>query len=84
VKLRDAGVKTPDFLVIGNGRAVVVEVDGRHHYGTTRKADDADRDRHWSRCDVYTVRIAGHHTYDAPGLVKLLREELRRRLWPSR
>jgi tetratricopeptide (TPR) repeat protein len=39
VKLRDAGVKTPDFLVIGNGRAVVVEVDGRHHYGTTRKSE---------------------------------------------
>ena len=32
VKLRDAGVRTPDFLVIGNGRALVIEVDGRHHY----------------------------------------------------
>jgi len=56
VKLRDAGVKTPDFLVIGNGRAVVIEMDGPHHYTTSRKADDATRDRHWSRCDVHTVR----------------------------
>lgn len=73
-------MKTPDFLLIGNGRTVVIEVDGPHHYRATRKADDADRDRHWSRCDVYTVRIAGQHTEDVPALVKLLREELRRRL----
>ena len=84
VRLRDAGVRTPDFLVIGNGRALVIEVDGRHHYGTTRKADDADRDRHWSRCDVHTVRIADQHTEDATALVKLLREELLRRLWQGR
>lgn len=83
VKLRDAGVKTPDFLVIGNGRAVVIEMDGPHHYTTSRKADDATRDRHWSRCDVYTVRIVSEQTEDAPALVRLLREELRRRLWRS-
>jgi hypothetical protein len=29
---------------------VVIEVDGSHHYGRTRKADDEDRDRHWIRC----------------------------------
>jgi hypothetical protein len=33
-KLRDSGVRAPDFVVIGNGRAVVIEVDGPHHYLT--------------------------------------------------
>lgn len=82
VKLRDAGVRTPDFLVLGNGRAVAIEVDGVHHYGATRKADDADRDRHWSRCGVPTVRIGAHHTDEAEALQELLVEELRRLLWP--
>jgi len=81
VKLRDAGVRTPDFLVLGNGRAVVIEVDGVHHYGTTRKADDADRDRHWSRCDVPTLRIGAHHADEPEALRELLVEELRRLLW---
>ena len=48
VRLRDTGVRTPDFLVVGNGRAVVIEVDDPSHYRTTRRADDADRDRHWA------------------------------------
>lgn len=84
VRLRDSGVRTPDFLVIGNGRAVVIEVDGGKHYGSTRKADDADRDIHWSRCSVHTVRIADHHTRDRVSLASRLREEVRRRLWPPR
>ena len=46
-RLRDVGGRSPDFVVIGNGRAVVVEVDGPHHFGATRKADDHTRDRHW-------------------------------------
>lgn len=48
-KPRDGGVRTPDFVVLGNGRAAIIEVDGPHHYGRTRKADDAARDRHWER-----------------------------------
>ena len=44
-RLRDAGVRTPDFVVIGNGRAGIIEVDGPHHFGATRKADDHARDR---------------------------------------
>ena len=32
-RLRDTAVRTPDFVVIGNGRAVVIEVDGPHHSG---------------------------------------------------
>jgi hypothetical protein len=80
-KLRDAGVRTPDFVVLGNGRAVVIEVDGPHHYGSTRKADDADRDRHWDRCGVHTVRIGAHHTNEPAALKELLHEELARWLF---
>jgi hypothetical protein len=75
-KLRDAGVRTPDFVVVGNGRAAIIEVDGHHHDGATRKADDADRDLHWRRCGVDTVRIASDHTT----LKARLEEELRRNL----
>jgi hypothetical protein len=82
-KLRDAGVRTPDFAVVGNGRATIIEVDGPHHYGRTRKADDHDRDRHWDRCGVHTIRIASEHTSDPASLKALLREDLKRRLWTS-
>jgi hypothetical protein len=82
-KLRDAGVRTPDFVVVGNGRAAIIEVDGPHHYARTRKADDHDRDRHWDRCGVHTIRIASEHASDPASLKDLLREDLRRRLWPS-
>jgi hypothetical protein len=80
-KLRDSGVRAPDFVVIGNGRAVVIEVDGPHHYGRTRKADDATRDRHWRRCGVSTIRITSEHTNDPGSLKALLEEEFRRELW---
>ena len=80
-KLRDLGVRTPDFVVIGNGRATVIEVDGRAHYGTTRRADDHTRDRHWERCGVNTIRIASEQTEDPAALKKLLREDIARRLW---
>lgn len=83
-RLRDAGVRTPDLVVLGNGRAVVIEVDGPHHYGSTRKADDADRDRHWSRCGIQTIRIGAHHTAEPTALRELLREELSRWLFEGR
>jgi len=82
-KLRDAGVRTPDFVLIGNGRAAIIEVDGPQHYGRTRKADDHDRDRHWDRCGVPTIRIPTEHAGDPASLKELLREDLRRRLWPN-
>ena len=82
-KLRDAGVRTPDFVVAGNGRAAIIEVDGPHHYARTRKADDHDRDRHWDRCGVHTIRIASEHASDPTSLKALLREDLKRRLWMS-
>jgi AbiJ N-terminal domain 3 len=84
VKLRDAGVRSPDFLVIGNGRAVVIEIDGRHHYGTTRKADDADRDRHWARCNVDTISITAEYTDNRAELAARLREEFTRHLLQRR
>jgi len=34
-------VRTPDFLVLGNGRAAIIEADGSYHYGRTRKVDDS-------------------------------------------
>jgi hypothetical protein len=80
-RLRDAGVRSPDFVVIGNGRAVIVEVDGPRHFGVTRKADDHTRDRHWDRCGVPTIRIASEHADDPASLRELLQEDLRRRLW---
>lgn len=83
-KLRDAGVRSPDFTVLGNGRAVVIEVDGPHHYGRTRKADDEDRDRHWVRCGIQTIRIAHEHTTDPTSLKDRLREDLSRLLYPPR
>jgi AbiJ N-terminal domain 3 len=82
-KLRDSGVRSPDFVVIGNGRAAVIEVDGPHHYGRTRKADDATRDRHWGRCGVSTIRITSEQTDDPGSLKALLQEDLRRELWRS-
>lgn len=83
-KLRDAGVRSPDFTVLGNGRAVIIEVDGPHHYGRTRKADDEDRDRHWMRCGIHTIRIAHEHTSRPAELKERLREDLGRLLFPPR
>ena len=82
-RLRDSGVRTPDFVVVGNGRAAIIEVDGPNHYGTTRKADDHTRDRHWDRCGVHTIRIPSEHTNDLESLKELLREDLKRRLWTN-
>jgi AbiJ N-terminal domain 3 len=82
-KLRDTAVRTPDLVVIGNGRAAIIEVDGPRHYARTRKADDQDRDRHWDRCGVHTIRIPSERASDPASLRVLLREDLRRRLWPS-
>lgn len=76
-RLRDAGVRYPDFAVIGNGRAVIIEVDGVHHYAKTRKADDQDRDR----CGVHTIRIPSEHTSNLDSLKDRLREDLNRKPW---
>jgi hypothetical protein len=80
-RLRDAGVRFPDFVVIGNARAVVIEVDGPHHRGATRRADDQTRDRQWDRCGVPTIRIPSEFADDTASLMALLKEDLRRKLW---
>ena len=80
-RLRDADVRTPDFVIVGNGRAVIIEVDGPRHIGATRRADDHTRDRHWDRCGVHTIRIPSQHAADPAPLKDLLREDLKRRLW---
>jgi hypothetical protein len=78
-RLRDSGVRAPDFVVVGHGRAAIIEVDGPHHYGTTRKADDHTRDRHWERCGVRTIRIPSEFADDsAASLKELLSEDLKR------
>ena len=82
-KLRDGGVRTPAFVVLGNGRAAIIEVDGPHHYGRTCKGDDAARDRHWARCGVPTIRITSEHADDPGSLKALIQEDLRRQLWRS-
>jgi hypothetical protein len=82
-RLRDTGVRTPDFVVMGNGRAVVIEVDGPYHSSRNRRADDADRDLHWRRCGVVTIRIASEHASDPRGLKARLEEELKRDLRTS-
>lgn len=72
----------PNFVVLGNGRAII-EVDGPHHYGRTRQADDAARDRHWARCGVPAIRITSEHADDPGSLKALFQEDLRRQLWRS-
>lgn len=80
VQLRDADRPlSPDILVIGNGRAAIVEVDGPHHRARTRRVDDDDRNRHWTRCGVESVRVSVENIDAHPGQVeRVLREDLSR------
>lgn len=72
---------TPDVLVIGNGRAVVVEVDSHYHRTHRRRVDDDDRNRHWTRCGVRCVRIAVENIDSAAAEAEqALREDLAREL----
>ena len=82
-KLRDTAVRTPDFVVIGNGRAAVIEVDGPHHSGRNRRADDADRDLHWGRCGVADHPHRQRARQRPRSLKALLQEELKRELRAS-
>lgn len=84
VQLQRMGLRTPDLVVLGNGRALVIEVDGPYHRKPTRKADDSERDRHWRRCGITTYRIPVEHVDEPEELERLLREELRRALYPAR
>lgn len=56
-RIRAGNVWTPDFLLIGNGRAMLIEVDGPHHSKEHRRADDDMRDSQWRRCGVQVRRV---------------------------
>ncbi len=78
VRLRAGHTWTPDFVVIGRGRAVVFEVDGPHHRRVKRFADDKNRDLQWLRCGIQTVRLTVEDMKDDEELDGRVREELRR------
>jgi len=61
-RIRAGNVWTPDFLLIGNGRAMLIEVDGPHHSQAQRRADDDMRDAQWRRCGVQVRRVPVEYT----------------------
>jgi hypothetical protein len=83
-RLRTLNTRTPDLVVVGNGRAVVFEVDGPHHRAGHRLADDRNLDLQWERCGVGVVRLPVEDLADLAQLEARLREELNRRLYPAR
>lgn len=62
VRIRAGNVWTPDFLVVGNGRAMVIEVDGPHHAKERRRADDDVRDLQFRRCGLEVRRVPVEYT----------------------
>jgi len=61
-RIRAGNVWVPDFLLIGNGRAMLIEVDGPHHSKEHRRADDDMRDAQWRRCGVQVRRVPVEYT----------------------
>lgn len=57
VGIRAGNTWTPDFLLVGNGHAMVLEVDGPQHAKDHRRADDDVRDNQWRRCGVPVRRV---------------------------
>ncbi|GAA2137915.1 hypothetical protein GCM10009760_18820 [Kitasatospora kazusensis] len=82
VRLRAGHTWTPDITVFGNGRIVIFEVDGPHHRQARRYADDRNRDLQWQRCGVPVVRLPVEDLTNHDQLIKRLREEILRHLWP--
>jgi very-short-patch-repair endonuclease len=62
MRIRAGNVWVPDFLLIGNGRAMLIEVDGPHHSKEHRRADDDMRDAQWRRCGVQVRRVPVEYT----------------------
>lgn len=79
-RLRAGHTWSPDFIVTGRGRAVVIEVDGPHHRAPIRRADDGNRDLQWRRCGVPVVRLPVEDLTEDAALDSRLSEELRRHL----
>jgi hypothetical protein len=82
VRLQAGHTWTPDIIVLGNGRAVVFEVDGPHHRDRRRYADDRNRDLQWQRCGIHVVRLPVEDLQQGEQLTNRLKEELSRHLWP--
>ncbi|MEU1940515.1 hypothetical protein ACH49O_41195 [Streptomyces coeruleorubidus] len=82
VRLQAGHTWTPDTIVLGNGRAVVFEVDGPHHRDRRRYADDRNRDLQWQRCGIQVVRLPVEDLQQGEQLTNRLKEELSRHLWP--
>lgn len=80
VRLRSGNTWSPDVLVTGRGRAMVIETDGPHHRNTRRYVDDRNRDLQWQRCGVPVVRLAVEDLADNNALDARLLEEIRRHL----
>lgn len=80
VRLRAGHTWSPDVLVMGGGRVLILEIDGPHHRSQRRYADDRNRDLQWQRCGVPVVRLAVEDLRDGAALVTRLREEIRRHL----
>jgi hypothetical protein len=78
VRLRSGNTWSPDLLVTGRGRVMVVETDGPHHRGPRRYADDRNRDLQWQRCGVPVVRLPVEDLHDDAVLTGRLREEVLR------
>jgi hypothetical protein len=61
-RIKAGNVWVPDFLLIGNGRAMLIEVDGPDHAKEHRRADDDMRDTQWRRCGVQVRRVPVEYT----------------------
>ncbi|GIH27598.1 hypothetical protein Aph01nite_59080 [Acrocarpospora phusangensis] len=67
----------PDFLVVREGRAGLIEVDGPHHRG--RLAADMTRDREWKNSGfIHIDRILVEDTHSDSDLDRLIRSFLNR------
>jgi hypothetical protein len=80
VRLRAGNTWSPDVLVLGRGRALIIETDGPHHRSLRRYVDDRNRDLQWQRCGVPVVRLAVEDLPDSDALDTRLREEIMRHL----
>jgi hypothetical protein len=80
LRLRTGNTWSPDVLVLGHGRVLVIETDGPHHRGARRYVDDRNRDLQWQRCGVPAVRLAVEDLHDDAALDARLLEEVRRHL----
>ena len=79
-RLRPGNTWSPDVLVVGRGKAMVIETDGPHHRGPRRYVDDRNRDLQWQRCGIPVVRLAVEDLSDDAALSSRLREEIHRHL----